>query len=168
MVGPPTQDLSRRTLSGSSCLVSKRDRNDYIHKAKYVVGVNAINSLEQTLYETELILEEYLTATAGQKFEPPISFEVVATPFFEELLEGTTNKTIDFLYVNPAIYSCLATEVGATALVTVSILPALHDLAHVPWNKPAMPPPVDGSPIIDHLTDKSQFPLCTHRQSVVL
>jgi hypothetical protein len=50
------------------------------------------------------------------RFHPPIKFEVV--PLLEEVFEVHDNKEIDFLYANAGVYSCVATEIGATALAT--------------------------------------------------
>lgn len=58
-----------------------------------------------TLEETKKALGEYLSATAGQKFNPPIKFEVVPH-FFDGLFTAIENDEMDFLYSNPGVYSC--------------------------------------------------------------
>ena len=89
----------------------------FIHKPVYTVGVHATRGLEKALDETNQTFATYLSETAGKKFDPPISFEVVPN-FFDGLYQAIDDKEMDFLYANPGVYSCVGTEVGATALVT--------------------------------------------------
>lgn len=89
----------------------------FIHKSSYVIGVHAVRGLDEALAETNMTFGEYLTATAGRRFDPPIEFEVRAK-WVEEIFEATETEELDFLYSNPGVYSCVGTELGATALTT--------------------------------------------------
>jgi len=101
----------------ASCITEKHAFDKFQHKSVYTVGVHAIRGLDDAYDEYHKAFGEYLTATAGQQFDPPIEFQVRAF-FFEAIFEGIENDEIDFLYTNPGVYSCIGTEVGATALVT--------------------------------------------------
>jgi hypothetical protein len=118
------QTQSPQELEGStqSCDITKIQRDEYVHKDKYIVGVVSTNDVEETLQAATLVLQDYLTATAGQMFDPPIAFELVAYDF-EGTLKAVQKHDIDFLYADPGVYSCVGTEIGATALVTVSNSP---------------------------------------------
>ena len=89
----------------------------FIHKPVYTVGVHAIRGLEQALAETNQTFATYLTETAGKKFDPPIEFQVIPK-HFDAIFQAIDDDEMDFLYANPGVYSCIGTEVGATALVT--------------------------------------------------
>jgi guanylate cyclase len=92
--------------------------NPFYHKPIYTVGVHAIRGLDAAFEETNKAYGEYLTNTAGARFDPPIEFQV--KPFyFEGIFKAIDNGELDFLYANPGVYSCIGTEVGATSLVTV-------------------------------------------------
>ena len=93
-------------------------RNDFNHKSTYTVGVHAVRGLELSIQETTKVFSDYLTATAGKKFNPPIQFNVAAY-FFGDLLDAIENQEVDFLYTNPGVYSCIGVQFGATPLATV-------------------------------------------------
>jgi hypothetical protein len=107
------------TETQDSCGVNKIKRDAYSHKDKYLVGVHDTHGLNNTMHEYNLIFGEYLTATAGQKFDPPVTFEVVPSAF-EVIFTAAENKELDFMFANSGIYSCVGTQIGATALATVS------------------------------------------------
>ena len=91
-----------------SCLPPKIPVDEHRHKEKYRVGVHAIRGLEAAMLYYNTTFQEYLTATAGRRFDPPIRFELV--PFlFNELFEAVEAQTVDFFYANPGSYSCLGT-----------------------------------------------------------
>jgi hypothetical protein len=107
-------------VSIESCDVTKIQRDEYVHKDKYIVGLVPTKKAEETVVAATIVFQDYLTATAGQMFDPPIEFELVLYDFDGALL-AVENHDIDFLYANSAVYSCVGTQIGATALVTVSI-----------------------------------------------
>lgn len=43
---------------------------------------------------------DYLTATAGQRFDPPVEFEMVPVNF-QGLFDAVQEDSIDFIYANP-------------------------------------------------------------------
>lgn len=105
-------------ISAGICEFDKIEIDPFIHKSVYSVGVHAVRGLEEAFTETNKVFAEFLSATAGQKFDPPITFEV--TPYyFDGIFTAIESKEMDFLYANPGIYSCIGTQVGATALATV-------------------------------------------------
>ncbi|CAB9499442.1 activated protein kinase catalytic subunit alpha-1 [Seminavis robusta] len=91
--------------------------DSFVHKSVYTVGVHAIRGLDSAVAETNMTFATYLTETAGKRFDPPIQFQV--KPFyFDGIFNAIDNDELDFLYSNPGVYSCIGTEVGATALTT--------------------------------------------------
>ena len=107
--------------SRSSCVTSQLQLDDYIRKDKYVIGKHTEHDEETYVYNHELIFQEYLTATAGQKFDPPIKFELIPVNL-EQVVGSVETQEVDFFYANPGFFSCVGTEVGAIALNTVSAI----------------------------------------------
>jgi len=101
-----------------SCGFEKIKLDPYIHKKTYTIGVHANHGLDEAYDQAVGVFSEYLTATAGQKFDPPIEF-IVAPNLFTELFTAIENQEVDFFYANPGVYSCIGTQVGAAALATV-------------------------------------------------
>jgi hypothetical protein len=97
---------------------SKHKFNPFIHKPVYNVQVHATRGLDEAYDDVYKVFGEYLTMTAGQMFDPPISFQVVPQ-YFDGLFDAIKNEEMDFLYANPGVYSCVGVEAGATSLVTV-------------------------------------------------
>jgi len=104
--------------SQGNCSYTKIQRDPYRHKSSYTVAVHAVRGFDITVQEVHTVFSDYLTATAGQKFDPPIQFEMLPLGY-SELIPKIENDEIDFLYSNPGVYSCIGTQVGATALATV-------------------------------------------------
>ena len=94
-----------------SCVPDPLLFDPVIHKPVYRVGVHAIRGVEAAFEEYNKTFGEYLTATAGQRFDPPIAFEVVPVDF-RSLFDKVTAKELDFFYANPGIYSCVGVETG--------------------------------------------------------
>ena len=85
----------------------------------YNVGVHATHSFEASFSEYNETFAEYLTATAGQRFDPPIRFQMIPYTFdgiFEHALD---HSELDFMFSAPSVYSCVGIEVGASALGTI-------------------------------------------------
>ena len=110
--------VSLRTGADDTCGGKKIDLNQYIHKSTYTVAIHAVTALKAAYRDTHKVFGEYLTATAGQKFNPPIQFNVVSN-YFAGLFDAIDNEELDFFLTNQGIYSCIGTQVGATALATV-------------------------------------------------
>ncbi len=100
------------------CDLAKTKFDPFIHKSTYTIGVHATLDLETVFDETNQVFGEYLTATAGKRFDPPIQFNVVPN-YFDGIFDAIENEEVDFLYSDPGVYSCIGTQVGATALATV-------------------------------------------------
>jgi ABC-type amino acid transport substrate-binding protein len=87
----------------------------------YRIGVLAIHSVEKQTEQWQLTFSDYLSATAGSKFDPPVSFEMVAVPFglerdpVDEFIKGD----YDFVFTNPGMFSCIDTEVGMHTLTSI-------------------------------------------------
>ena len=92
--------------------------NPIIHKPKYVVGVYSSEG-DQVVFDLYgTVFKDYLTATAGQKFDPPIEFDLVPVTL-TTLMNMADDKTVDFFFSSSAIMSCMATEQKSQPLVTI-------------------------------------------------
>jgi len=87
------------------------------HKSVYKVGVLAIRGKESAYKEFNKTFSDFLSETAGQRFDPPIAFEMVPLDFVS-LFEDTDSGNVDFLYVNPSAFSCIESEHDARSLVS--------------------------------------------------
>lgn len=110
-------DSHNNNNNNNDCHKPPIPQNEFFHKQVYTVGVHAIRGLEAAFAETNATFGTYLSQTAGQRFDPPIQFRVKPL-YFDEIFKAIDADELDFLYSNPGVYSCIGTEVGATALVT--------------------------------------------------
>jgi ABC-type phosphate/phosphonate transport system substrate-binding protein len=101
---------------GGACQVIKQF-DPSRHKETYKVGVLAIRGFDDAYAEFNATFSDYLTATAGQRFDPPIRFEMVALDF-ETLFIDTSAGMVDFIYVNPSAFSCIESEFEAYSLAS--------------------------------------------------
>lgn len=99
------------------CTTSINKFNSLIHKPKYTIGVFAPEGSSKAFTSFNLTLVEYLTKTAGQKFDPPLKFDMVGVDQ-NLMIELVEKEEIDFYFGTPSIYSCLSTKFQATPLVT--------------------------------------------------
>jgi ABC-type phosphate/phosphonate transport system substrate-binding protein len=99
------------------CSADKVEFNPLVHKQKYRVGVYANNGAEAVFQQYNLTFAEYLTATAGQRFDPPIEFELSSENLFS-LFNAAETEDVDFFFANAAAYSCMGLEHGAQPLAT--------------------------------------------------
>lgn len=106
-------------MTDTDCLAGLHTFNPLSQKPVYRVGVHAIRGEEAAFAEYNKVFSDYLTATAGQRFDPPLQFEMVPVTF-QGLFDAVEKEEIDFFYANPSIYSCVGTEVGAQPLVTIT------------------------------------------------
>lgn len=79
----------------------------------YKVGVLAITGIQSAYDDYNATFSEYLTASAGTRFVPPIRFEMEPLDISLSSIDD-----MDFLYVNPFVFSCVESERGAHALVS--------------------------------------------------
>ncbi|KAG7339958.1 adenylate and guanylate cyclase catalytic domain containing protein [Nitzschia inconspicua] len=111
------QNFTLTDIVTASCFEEEPIAFDqYLHKPVYHIGVHSTQEVNETLRQHERF-GEYLTETAGRRFDPPIKFEIVSL-YYEKLLVAIDNKEVDFFFANPGVYSCVGTEIGASALVT--------------------------------------------------
>lgn len=100
-------------------------------RTKFRVGVDAIRGLEAASEEYSLLFGDYLTNTAGRKFDPPLEFEMVPMSF-SDFFEAASVNELDFVFANPGMFSCFGVELAASALATViarlDIRGRVHDL----------------------------------------
>ncbi|CAB9502908.1 activated protein kinase catalytic subunit alpha-1 [Seminavis robusta] len=111
-------DVYSAMSSQMDCTSPRRDFNEREQKTHYKVGVHAIRGVDAAYEEYNKTFGEYLTATAGNRFDPPITFEMVPVTF-QELFDKVATEDIDFFYANPGIFSCVGTEVGAQPIATI-------------------------------------------------
>ena len=92
--------------------------DEKIHKkTEFKVGVLAIRGFEAAYNEFNKTFNEYLTATAGQRFDPPITFRLEPLNFLT-LFSSAAEASVDFIYVNPSAYSCIESEYEAHSLAS--------------------------------------------------
>jgi hypothetical protein len=112
-------------LASFTCIRGNGDCPDSIvkpfdprkHKPVYQVGVLAIRGFEAAYNEFNRTFVDYLTATVGQRYDPPISFELKPLNFIS-LFADTETANVDFIYVNPSAFSCIESEFTAHSLVS--------------------------------------------------
>ena len=109
-------DVGISDLIGCSSGFFKTD--PLIHKSTYRVGVYAAEGHETATLQFNLTFAEYLTATAGKRFDPPIAFEMMPANL-HELFDAAEEEEIDFVFSSPGVYSCMGAEKGAEPLATV-------------------------------------------------
>jgi len=116
---PMEESIEVRDNQGQlDCTTDKRTFDPRVHEKVYHIGVHAIRGFDSAYREYNKTFSEYLTATAGQRFDPPIRFEM--TPVnFQGLFDSVENEEVDFVFANPGIYSCIGVEQGAQPLATV-------------------------------------------------
>ena len=100
------------------CSSDKRQFKPRVHKQKYRVAVHATRGFDAAYNKYNKIFTDYLTATAGQRFEPPISFEMVPVNF-KGLFDSVESQEVDLFFADPGIYSCVGVEQGAQPLATI-------------------------------------------------
>lgn len=76
------------------------------HQLVYRVGVLGIRGPEAAWAEFNTTFGDYLTATAGQRFDPPLKFEMKPLDFLS-LFTDTQAGLVDLIYVNPSAFSCI-------------------------------------------------------------
>ena len=100
------------------CTPVIRKFNPFLHKRTYRVGVYTAEGEELVYRNYNLTFTHYLTETVGQRFDPPIEFELVPVTLVS-LMEATEQQEIDFFFSPSAVYSCMGSEYEAQPLVTI-------------------------------------------------
>lgn len=101
----------------SNCTEVIHRFNPLIHKPKYIVGVFNRGEEESTFRSYNTTFAQYLTATAGRKFDPPIEFSIISVEF-TQLMELAEEKEVDFTFATSVVSTCMATQFEAQPLVT--------------------------------------------------
>ena len=89
-----------------------------LHKQKYTVGIYTNEGEEAAFLQYNLTYAKYLTATAGQHFDPPIEFDLMPVNLYT-LANKAKNEEVDFFFGTAAVFSCMAAELKAQALTTI-------------------------------------------------
>lgn len=100
------------------CFPPKIPFDSHKHKQKYRIAIQHFRGAKYAMQDYNLTFQHYLTATAGQRFDPPIEFELVPVTFNGLFEKVEAEKSVDLIYANPGSYSCIGVEVGAQPLVT--------------------------------------------------
>lgn len=98
------------------CVGNKIPFDSLRHKSKYRVAIDG-TGFERSMRLYNTTFAQYLTATAGKRFDPPITFELYPTDY-NGLMEAVQLELVDFFYSNPGTYSCVGVEKGAQPLAT--------------------------------------------------
>ncbi|KAL3936605.1 MAG: hypothetical protein SGBAC_008109 [Bacillariaceae sp.] len=88
-----------------------------VHKQAYKVGSYQLGNrgLMRTFNVT---FEDYLTATAGKRFDPPIQFEFNTFQDNNIAYDLLESREMDFVFTNPFQISCLEAEYSTQSLVS--------------------------------------------------
>lgn len=89
-----------------------------LHKELYRVGVYASEGEVEAFNLYGTLFTEYLTATAGQRLNPPVSFELIPVTL-TSLMELAGYQQVDFMFSSSAVLSCMSTEYDAQPLATI-------------------------------------------------
>jgi hypothetical protein len=98
---------SSASASLSSCFIP-RDSTQ-LTKQVWTVGVLAIRGEADAYDKFNSTFATYLTATAGQRFDPPIEFRMKPLDFVN-VFTDSEQGLVDFIYVNPSLFSCIESE----------------------------------------------------------
>lgn len=118
-LGPLDDDQRRLAQGDIDCSSDIRPFDELSHKKTYRLAVHAIRGFEAACQEYNKTFAEYLTATAGKRFDPPISFEMIPMNM-QGLFDAVEEEAIDLFFANPGIYSCVGVENGAQPLATIT------------------------------------------------
>lgn len=98
--------MSPSTKNEVGCPLNRVYKLPEGHQTVFRVGVLGIRGPEAAWNEFNTTFGEYLTATAGQQFDPPIRFEMKPLNFLS-LFSDTEAGLVDLIYVNPSAFSCI-------------------------------------------------------------
>eukprot|EP00977_Amphora_coffeiformis_P006206 scaffold1336_cov174-Amphora_coffeaeformis.AAC.8 len=91
-----------------------RPFNPILHKSRYLIGVQDSRGDEEGY---RMAFGEFLTATAGRRFDPPVEFETILLSK-SKIYDYVESGELDFVYANPGVYTCIGMEHGAEPLAT--------------------------------------------------
>lgn len=104
--------------SGSVCSQSCAARRQLSStKQTYTIGVLANQGIDAAISRHNVTFGEYLTFTAGKRFDPPVEFRMRPVEF-GDIYSGVETGLFDFLYVSPSPFACIDAQYGAQSLVS--------------------------------------------------
>ena len=112
---------------GLNCYFGLRDFDPLLHKKVYTVGVHAPAGIDTAWQEFNLTFQEYLDRTVGDRFVPPIRFQMKPSvdPLRDWVDHENGEDTPDFMYSDTGLYSCIGVEIGGQPIgTTISYLSA--------------------------------------------
>ena len=79
---PPMQEYSRAPVQenvaaevgNEECRNTIHEFDPFMHKKVYTVCLHAIRGFDAAVQETQAMFQDFLTATAGRQFDPPIRY----------------------------------------------------------------------------------------------
>jgi hypothetical protein len=77
-------------------------------RSTYIIGASPIWGVDRLFAEFNFTFERYLTEEVGRRFDPPISFKMVAvdTDQWHTGAEMIRQDKLDFIYTGAAMMSC--------------------------------------------------------------
>lgn len=99
------------------CASGLRQFDPSRHKQVYTIGLHAPMGVENSILLDNLTFANYLTATAGQRFDPPIEFRIEPTTRPIHNWVDVDNE-VDFFYSDTGVATCIGVEKGAQIIAT--------------------------------------------------
>ena len=109
------------TQDTNGCTTLIYPQDPFIHKPIYRVGYLAIEGVELGMQQYGKTFEDYLSATAGKHFDPPILFQFVPVAAQPTLMTMIEEQEVDFVYSPVAFVSCLSTAFDAQPILTTVV-----------------------------------------------
>lgn len=81
----------------NGCNTVVHNFNPLLHKKKYIVGVYDNEGETAAFQQYNLTFAKYLTETAGQKFHPPVEFDMVPVNL-DSLTNMAKAEQVDFFF----------------------------------------------------------------------
>jgi hypothetical protein len=89
---------------------------------KLLIGVVPVTSDVEFLKIWRSTFEDYLSDTAGRDLDPEARFEIVLLSL-TSVFDAVKKNSIDFLFVNPSLFSCLEIEYSGIFLTSEGYMP---------------------------------------------
>ena len=116
-LGPLTAEILEGIDQANHCLKGDVQFNPLIHRKEYHVAIHSTRGVNVSMAAYGKVFGDYLTASAGQRFDPPVNFKVSAMTSWD-IQTAADDKQFDFLYANSGWYSCMGLDYGADPLAT--------------------------------------------------
>lgn len=110
-----------------SCVIGKQLHHNA--SATILIGGIPLSSETEFLDRWRPTFEQFLQDTVGQTFSPPLVFQLV--PLTQKSVFKAVEKgTVDFLFVNPSLASCLEAEFRTETVATLRNLVVGEETSH--------------------------------------